>query len=479
MSSKPTGIRIGTLMLASTALHLIGVSGYADTTPSFTIKLMGSLPGGTASSAWDLTRDGDVVGRAATNGANTPHAFLWDAATTTMADLGTLTGVPSDESIALGISSDEHTAGNSDQFGTLEKNGFYYPSGGPILPVLPPPPGYRDPNAQDIEFVPGWDPVHRIVGWSTHVMTGSPHASHWDFELGSAISLGTMTGDMSDWSRAYGVNTPGEIVGFSTRGPLPGHAFIWRGAGMIDIDQRPDGGDSFAFGINNSSQVVGFFYSSWMVDHTACRYDERWDGWRLKDLGCLSETEILYATAHDISDGALIAGWSEHPSPDLGRTATMWLNDEIYDLNTIVQDSPIYLVEATGVNLAGQIVGYGWGEDWREQAFRLDPATLMMMQPVSGDAGKTNDLHGIGATAGAQIYFVYGFRSGSTRIPGCGGAVVDIANPTIVGSATADALGVASLAANVPMAARDRTILMQAVDPASCAVSNLVTYTFQ
>ncbi len=468
-------------LLGAAAFLLTGLAApaAADTTPAFNITLLGNLPGGNSSWAWDVTPDGDVVGSATTVGITVRHAFYWDAATAIMSDLGTLVG-PAGESEGLAVASDRHAAGNSDQFGTLNMNGFYDPPGGPMLPVMPPPSGYIDPNAQDIEFLPGHG-FHRAVGYAQLLPAGTtPHAAYWDLEPGSAVSLGTLTGNPTDWSRAFGVNSAGDIVGFSTRGVAPGHAFIWPGAGpLVDIDPRPGGGDSFANGVNNSQQVVGFFYASFSAPSTACRYDERADGWHLTDLGCLSPVDTLYADAHDISDGALIAGYSDAPGPEHGRTATMWLNDQIYDLNALVADCPIYLVEATGVNLAGQIVGYGTDQQTLyNKAFRLDPASLMLMQPVPGNSGRSNDFYSIGAVPGDAIYFVYGFAAGSTPVPGCSGLVVDIASPKIVGSPVADAHGVALLSSNVPPAAAGVTILIQAVDPAACVVSNLIRYTF-
>ena len=457
---------------------LLAAVGRADTVPQFTLTQIGNLPGGTKSWAWDVTPDGDVVGDASTIGHTTPHAFYWDALTTTLTDLGTLTGIAGDESRAYGVSFDQYTAGNSDAPGTTEKNGFIYPPPfGPLTALGPPPVGYRDPNAQDVELLAGAG-VHRAVGWALATTPGSePHAAYWDYELGTALSLGTLTGSPADWSRAFGVNELGEIVGFSTRSAQPSHAFLMRGGQMIDIDPRPDPSESFACGINRASQVAGNHYSSFTLPSTACRFDERRGGWQLTDLGTLGGMEPHYSYAHDLTDGALIVGWSN--TDENGRTATMWLNDQIYDLNTLVPGAELYLKEATGVNLAGQIVGYGTTGAGFEQAYRLDPATLMMMQPVSGDPGTSNQLYAVGATPGVPVHFVYGFTAGSTPVPGCAGLVVDIASPKIVGSAVADSRGIANLSAAVPSNALGVTVLIQAVEQPSCLVSNLVSYTFQ
>ncbi|MBI3989404.1 MAG: hypothetical protein HY347_07280 [candidate division NC10 bacterium] len=105
-------------------------------------------------------------------------------------------------------------------------------------------------------------------------------------------------------------------------------------------------------------------------------------------------------------------------------------------------------------------------------------AVLLLTGPTPGLVGTVNTLDVSGATPGATIYFVHGFQDGSTAVPGCPGATVDIKNPKLTGSDVADGSGQASLSGFVPNGASGKTVLLQAVEHASCTVSNLVEHTF-
>ncbi len=450
----------------------------ADTTPAYNMTLIGQLPGGTKSWATDITTFGEVVGYSSTAAHTIPHGFWWDPTSGTLTDMGTLTGNPADESYAYGVSTTGFAVGNSEYGANPFRDAFIW--GGPgtmMTPIGPPPQGYGIGIAEDIE----WDwmnNVHRAVGHTTHQATGNPHATVWQYELGTSTSLGTLTGSVNDWSRAFGVNQWGDVVGMSTRGGLPTHAFLDQGAGMIDIDGRPIGGDSYALGVNGALQIVGFFKPTAASVDSACRWQWIGSSWNVMDLGPLPDPNPLDSVANDINDAGLVVGWSNTPQGG-GKHACMWLNDQIYDLNDLVNNPPFTLKEIKGINLAGQLVGYGFGDLGIEQAFILDPATLIMNTPVPGIAGMTNDFYVNGATPSATIHVVYGFSSGITNVPGCSGLVIDIANAQIAGTAVADSTGTALLSALVPNAAAGMTIHLQALEHAACTVSNRITFLFK
>ncbi|MDQ3137275.1 MAG: hypothetical protein M3Q93_06790, partial [Gemmatimonadota bacterium] len=93
-----------------------------------------------------------------------------------------------------------------------------------------------------------------VVGWST--LKGAPgvepvtHAFLW--QNGTMKDLGTLGGD---YSRAFGINSLGEVVGESKTADGRTHAFRWTNGRMTHL--LPQGRRSQALGINNGGRVVG------------------------------------------------------------------------------------------------------------------------------------------------------------------------------------------------------------------------------
>ena len=136
------------------------------------------------------------------------------------------------------------------------------------------------------------------------------------------------------------------------------------------------------------------------------------------------------------------------------------------------------LTGAKSINELGQILGTGQLAGTR-RPFLLTP---VLDEPrlsglVPGIAGTLNTMHVIGAEAGTTLWFIGGRQAGSTAVPGCPGLFAGIANPVVVGSAQADADGRAAFEFFVQNAVRGRTVLLQAVDPGACEVSDVVTQT--
>lgn len=470
--------RVALFICLLLALLLSALSFGSDPQPSFRLTVVPVLPGGSKSLATDININGVITGYSTTNGIADPHAFTWDPAVGGLVDLGTLSGNPADDSFAWAIADQGHVVGDSEYGANPFLDAFIAVNGvPPMAPIGPLPPGYVLGSPHDIKFVRSLG-VHRVAGWFLTPPPQTPVAGYWDHEAGTSVNLGTLTGMPGEWSRALGVNTNGDVVGFSTRGTLPGHAFFSPGGAVpiIDVDGRMGGGDSYAFALNNSLQVVGFYYPSMTARHHACRFQDVRGAWQLTDLGRLPGPTDLYSSAWDIAESGLVVGWSESPSS--GRLACMWLNERIADLNQHVVGGThgLVLKEAMGLNEAGQIVGYALDLQGLEQGFILTPANLILSTPAPGVAGVMNTLTAYGAGAGTRIHFVYGFSMGTTPVPGCPGLSVDIANPVVIGFTLADARGVALLRANVPLAARNRTIRLQAVDLVGCQVSNVVAY---
>lgn len=103
---------------------------------------------------------------------------------------------------------------------------------------------------------------------------------------------------------------------------------------------------------------------------------------------------------------------------------------------------------------------------------------LVLSSPVPGVAGVANTLTISGATPGAVVGVYSGLAQGSNLLAlgNCAGIPILLANPyRLLGRATANAAGVATLVTTPPASSAGKTFLFQAVEPASCRASNLVS----
>jgi len=102
---------------------------------------------------------------------------------------------------------------------------------------------------------------------------------------------------------------------------------------------------------------------------------------------------------------------------------------------------------------------------------------LTLSEPTPGQAGVDNTLTTTGGTANGNTFYVFATSAGSSPMPNCPGNV-PVANPQVLGTATADGSGNSSLTVNIPAGAGGKAGFFVAVDAGSCDVSNLVTFSF-
>src|SRR6266571_1884821 len=182
----------------------------------------------------------------------------------------------------------------------------------------------------------------QVVG-STDTLNG-PHAFLWSSGSGMQ-DLGTLPGD--NQSQANGINDSGQVVGLSLNFiPLSNsnpiyHAFLWSsGSGMRDLGTLPGRDSSLAAGINNSGQVVG----------------RSWSSANAGDMGA-----FLWSSASGMQNLSALpevsaAGWNQ-------------------------------LARANAINNLGQIVGFGYLNDFTVQhAFLLSPPGVPLPFPPANKA---------------------------------------------------------------------------------------------
>ncbi len=134
---------------------------------------------------------------------------------------------------------------------------------------------------------------------------------------------------------------------------------------VTDLGTLPGGSSSFAYGINNSGQIVGDAYAN----GTALQHAFLYSGGSMQDLGTLGGQESY---AYGINDSGLIVGYSD--ISDGGDDAFLYNHGTMEDLNNLIaSDSGWTLEEATGINVSGQICGYGMNPSGQTDAFLLTP----------------------------------------------------------------------------------------------------------
>jgi probable HAF family extracellular repeat protein len=174
--------------------------------------------------------------------------------------------------------------------------------------------------------------------------------------------LGVLPG--GDWSSASGINNSGTVVGDSSLASGNFRGFVWTPqSGMMELGTF-GGLNSHATGVNNSDEAIGFASLASGYDHAFSA-----TGAILTDLGTLGGSSYAYG----INDSGVIVGYSWTANGD-NPHAFVYLNGVMIDLNTLIPThSGWVLLEAYGVNNAGQIVGEGL-LNGQSHAFLLDPA---------------------------------------------------------------------------------------------------------
>jgi len=214
--------------------------------------------------------------------------------------------------------------------------------------------------------------------------------------------LGVLPG--GDWSAAYSINNSGEVVGYGDIAPGVFRAFTWTPSGGLTQLGTFGGRNSYAAGINAGGEVVGNASLPDGYNHAFLAI-----GALMTDLGTLGGASSF---AYAINNDGTIVGYSWLSD---GEThAFVYFNGIMLDLNSLIPSGSGWdLLEAYGINNAGQIVGEGL-LNRQSHAFLLDPGpqfarVASLSQTAAPDPG-TASLTGVGIALLLPAYLGYRAR---------------------------------------------------------------------
>ncbi len=234
----------------------------------------------------------------------------------------------------------------------------------------------------------------QVAGWSWQLENVNHHATlwtdsngDWKSNAGELASLGDLGGGKS---RAYGINSAGQVAGFSLIPSARRDAMRWtdgNGNNSGDPGEMADlgtlgGVHTYGLGINSAGHVVG---DSEVAE--GVRRAFRWidadanglaDPGAMVDLGTLGGSESY---AYGMNSLGHVVGMST----DAGGEKHAFIYDGIgmTDLNDLLPaNSGWLLTVARGVNDTDEIVGWGYYNGER-RGFAMthtpEPATLLML----------------------------------------------------------------------------------------------------
>ena len=214
----------------------------------------------------------------------------------------------------------------------------------------------------------------QVVGASA-TSTGVSHA--FLYSGGNMIDLGTLSGDSDSW--AFSINDAGQVVGTSgsdadfegTAGPEPscelgpepsppGYAFLYGSGSMIYfLSAVPGISGSYAFGINDTGQIVGYEYN-YSIPQTSPDFPFLYTAGTVADLGALPGASAStypgypYSWATSINNSGQVAGISAGLNYEHGF---LYTGGGMIDLGTLPGGGGS---EAFAINNNGQVVGFSY-----------------------------------------------------------------------------------------------------------------------
>lgn len=165
------------------------------------------------------------------------------------------------------------------------------------------------------------------------------------------------------------------------------HAFLFSGNAFTDLGTLTGSGNSHAFGLNDSGQVVGLsaapegHYRAFLYSNGAMR-----------DLGTLGGAD---SSAAAINDAGQVAGSSA--TADGETHAFLYSNGLMSDLGTLESHTTSY---ATAINNAGEVAGASYTPGGPSSAFLYSGASMQALGTLGGPGSGATGLNDAGHVVG-------------------------------------------------------------------------------
>jgi len=353
-------------------LALTAALGLLSTVPAFaqsyTLTLLGILPGGSFSYGNAVNNSGQVAGQSNSNPSGSSTGGNQQA---TLYSGGVLSSLNSAQSSANAIN-----------------------AGGQIT-------GIADTST------PGGVSVNQAYIYSS--LNG----------VGTTTYLPSFGGNFSE---GYGINNSGEVVGSSAAADQSNRAFLYSNSNLIDVDKILGGGTNFnnsvASGISNDGKITGTVYNDYAYTYdsktgavnflSSLRDSSPTDpnygfgsfgnsindsgqvtGYNITSIG--NEHAVLYASDGTLTDltpnladnvssfgnsinaSGQVVGEIVPGAPLTNSNAFLFSNGVLTDLNTLIAPgSGFDLLDATGISDNGLITGFGFSNG-HTQGYLLTP----------------------------------------------------------------------------------------------------------
>ena len=174
------------------------------------------------------------------------------------------------------------------------------------------------------------------------------------YQGGQTTLLGLLAPSItSAYSAAQAINNEGEVVGESLVASGVSHAFLWKNGVMTDLGVLTQGDSSYAYGINDSGQVVGAEQPAGGNYFTAVL----WQNGSMTALPQAGSDD--YSFAYAINDAGVIVGAGRARSATQSPTeAIVWDQGQAIVLNNLLgAHSGWDLTTATSITDSGVISG--------------------------------------------------------------------------------------------------------------------------